>query len=257
MRDNLELLANFSLDCWLLARAVHASQTSPVDGRAWERAIGDLLRLPDFPNRQRGGQSTLFGTPAASGVAHELDLCASGSGRTFLVECKSRASGAMKVDVFFLHEKSLDFYCAQPRRFSHERWWRILVSSTPVSQSVRAVCVSLGVVLIDPIHLPLSVILWTAARPGADMRLREPLLQDVVRLGERALLALQERWRYDTRSAEIRFKPSIIGAKEIQDLLWVQEELGSDILDLYYHYRSESIELREVRLLRTLRSSFE
>ena len=74
---------------------------------------------------------------------------------------------------------------------SRKRAQQCIHQSRRVFESVRAVCVSLGVVLIDPIHLTLSVILWTAARPGADMRLREPLLQDVVRLGERALLALR------------------------------------------------------------------
>lgn len=74
MLHDLELIAEFSLDFWLLARCTHVTGMSPVDGRAWERAIGDLLRRSPLPNRQRAGLTTLFGVAAASGVAHELDV---------------------------------------------------------------------------------------------------------------------------------------------------------------------------------------
>ena len=252
MHDDLDLLADFTLDCWLLARATNGSCISPVEGRVWERAIGDMLRRPELPNRQRAGLTTLFGTPAASGVAHELDACASGGGRTIVVECKSQASGVTKSDAALLHEKSLDFYWAKPQLFSRERWWRILASSTPVSESVQVFCVSLGVVLLDPEHLPLPVVLHTASRPIADMYLREVLLQDAVRLGERALLALQERWVYDALAGDFRLKPTILMPREIRDLLWLQQELGSDILDLYDLHRPGVLELRSERLLQAL-----
>ena len=38
-----------------------------------------------------------------------------------------------------------------------------------------------------------------------------------------------------------------------QDLLWLQEELGSDILDLYDLHRPGTLEHRAEELLRTLR----
>lgn len=253
MRGDLDLLAEFALDCWLLARATRDSCISPVEGRIWERAIGDMLRRPELPNRQRAGLTTLFGTPAASGVAHELDACASGGGRTIVVECKSRTSGATKSDAALLHEKTLDFYCARPELFSQERWWRILASSTPVPESVRVFCVSLSILLVDPEHLPLPMILRTASYPNADMYLREALLQDAVRLGERAQCALQERWAYHKQTKEFRLKPTVLLPKEIRDLLWLQEELGSDILDLYDLHRPRALELRSKRLLQTLR----
>lgn len=253
MRRDLELLAEVALDCWLLARAANGSRASPVDGRVWERAIGDLLRRPDLPNRQRAGVTTLFGTRAASGVAHELDACAAGGGTMIVVECKSQKSGASKADAALFHEKTLDFYCANPRRFSNQRWWRMLVSSTPVSDSVRAFCVSIGLILTDPTYLPLPVVLRMASRPVADLHLREALLQDAVRLGERAQLSLQARWAYDSQTEEIRFKPTTLISKEIRDLLWLQQELGSDILDLYDLHRPCALEKRTEQLLQTLR----
>ena len=253
MTHDLELLSKFSLDSWLLSRSAHHTCMSRVDGRAWERAIGDLLRRAPLPNRQRAGLTTLFGVQAASGVAHELDACAGGGGILMVVECKSQTSGVAKADAALLHEKTLDFFCAEPDRFRSQRWWRVVASSTPVSDSVRAFCVSLGLVLTEPNHLPLPVVLRTASRPGADMHLREALLQDAVRLAERALVPLQDRWRYDAQAEEIRFQPTTLSANEIQDLLWLQKELGSDILDLYELHRPGTLEHRAKELRRTLR----
>lgn len=170
-----------------------------------------------------------------------------------MVECKAQVSGATKGDAALLHQKSLDFYSAKPQQFSLERWWRILASSTPVSDSVRAFSVSLGIVLVESSYVPLPVILRIASRPAADMYLREPLLQDVVHLGERAQLALQARWTYDAQAEEIRIKPTIFGPDEIEELLWLQAELGSDILDHYDLHRPGALELRSERLLQTLR----
>lgn len=253
MPHDLELLAEFSLDSWLLARSTHDTGTPPLDGRAWEGAIGDLLRRAPLPNRQRAGLTTLFGVQAASGVAHELDACAAGGGTLMVVECKSQTSGVTKADAALLHAKTLDFFCAEPGRFRNQRWWRVVASSTPVSDSVRVFCISLGLVLTEPDHLPLPVVLRIASRPGADMHLREALLQDAVRLNERALVPLQDRWRYDAQAEEIRFQPTTLSPNEIQDLLWLQEELGSDILDLYNLRRPGTLQRRAEELLRTLR----
>ena len=253
MSHDLELLAEFSLDSWLLARSTHETRMSPVDGRAWEGAIGDLLRRAPWPNRQRAGLTTLFGVHAASGVPHELDVCAGSGGTLMVVECKSQASGVTKADAALLHEKTLDFFCAEPDRFCSQHWWRVVASSTPVSDSVRAFCISLGLVLTESNHLPLPLVLRIASRPGADMHLREALLQDAVRLAERAVVPLQGRWRYDAHAEEIRFRPATLSPNEIRDLLWLQEELGSDILDLYNLHRPGTLERRAEGLLRTLR----
>jgi len=170
-----------------------------------------------------------------------------------IVECKSQTSGVTKADAALLHAKTLDFFCAEPGRFAGQRWWRVVASSTPVSDSVRTFCVSHGLVLIDPGHLPLPVVLRIASRPSADMHLREALIQDVVRLAERAVVPLQDRWRYDARAEEIRFRPATLSPNDIQDLLWLQGELGSDILDLYEIHRPGMLERRAEGLLRTLR----
>lgn len=250
MRQDLNRLAEFTFDCWLLARG---AKNFSVDGRTWERAVSDLLSFADMPNRQLGGLTTLFATPASSGVRHELDICASGGGRVIIVECKSQIAGITKGDAALIHEKTLDFYYTNPEQFSHERWWRILVSSNPVTHSVRTFCVHLGLILVDPDLLPLSVLLYTASRPVADMHLREPLLQDAIYLGEKAHLALQEKWIFNRQSKKIELDPNVLNSKDIQELLWLQKELGTDILDLYDLHRPGQLERRSQRLCQTLR----
>ena len=146
MPHDLELLAEFSLDSWLMARSIHDTCASPVDGRAWERAIGNLLRRAPLPNPQRARLTTLFGVQAASGVAHELDACAAGGGTLMVVECKSQTLGVTKADAALFHEKTLDFFCAKPGRFRSGYWWRVVAASTLVSDTVRTFCVSLGLV---------------------------------------------------------------------------------------------------------------
>ena len=244
MPSALDLLAELSLDAWLLAQASTESYAQLVDGRVWERAIFSLLRRPGLVRRQGSGETTLFGFPSASGVRHELDAAADGDSCCVIIECKSKAGGVTKADAALFHQKTMDYYCSRPQRVGSEHWWRVIASSSPVSDSVRSFCVHLGVILCDPARLPLPLLVRAAGRPIADLYLREALLQEVVRLGEPALLPMQERWTYERRDNEIRFKPYLWRGGEIGDLLWVQDEMSSDLLDLYDLYRPGLLERR-------------
>ena len=255
MLHDLNFLAEFTLDCWLLARAASNFESPRIDGQRWEQAIADLFQYTTLPNRQRAGLTTLFGVHSASGVPHELDAVASGSGRLIIIECKAQSNGVSKADAALFHEKTLDYYHADLDKYSIEDWWRVLASTTAVSKSVRTFCMKLGIILTDPKRVPLPVVLRTAFQPSADMFLREALLQDAVRLGERALMSLQDRWRYDARKVELRTKPNPLLSNEISDLLWLQEVLGSDILDLYQSYRPDSLKRRTDQISSSLRQS--
>ena len=255
MSHFLNVLAELTLDAWLLARACVDPARSLVDGRAWERGIGDLLWRPGFAHRQGPGTTTLFGLPAASGAAHELDAGAVGQGGSVIVECKSQGHGVTKADAAVFHEKTLDFYCGRPDVLGRERWWRLMVSSSPVTDGVRAFCVQLGVILCDPVRLPLPVVVRTGCHRSADLYFRETLLQEAVRLGEPALMPMQKRWTYDTTTGDIRFRPQVLGASEIEDLLWLQDELGADILDLYDLRYEGLLEKRQRALMDRFRKS--
>lgn len=250
MARALDVLAELTFQAWLLARAADASESS-VDGRVWERTVGDFLRRPGFIHRQGPGESTLFGRLPASGVRHELDACAvDWAGNMVLLECKSQRRGVTKAQAALFHEKTLDFYCARPRNGGSERWWRLIVSSAPVTDdAVRAFCIHLGVILCDPERPPLPMILKIASRPNADMYLREMLLQEVVRMGELALQPMQDRWTYDPVAHDIRFRPQALrNAGEICDLLYLQDTLGQDIYDLYKSHRPDILERQMIRM---------
>lgn len=238
------VLAELTRDAWLLAQAAKDPTGNLVDGRVWERTVGDLLRRPEFSYRQGSGATMLFGHFSASGAGHEIDAAAAGRHGSIILECKSRKGGVTKADAALFHQKLLDFYCSRPWIFGRKRWWRLMVSSSPVSDSVRAFCIQLGLILCDPVRLPLPEVVRIASRPIADMYLQETLLQEMVRMGEVALMPMQDRWTYDPIARDIRFAPCVLNDGEIRDLLWLQDELGSDILDLYDRHRPGLLERR-------------
>jgi hypothetical protein len=80
--------------------------------------------------------------------------------------------------------------------------------------------VNLGLLICDPGRLPLPV-------------LPETLLQEIVRLGERALRPQQERWPYRAHAGEIGFRTDLWKDNEIRDLLWLEDELSGCLLDVY------------------------
>ena len=240
----LDILAEIALDAWLLAQVSDDPSGALVDGRQWERTIGDLLRRPEFSYHQGPGTTTLFGFPPASGIQHEIDAAASGRKGSVILECKSQTCGVSKADSALFHEKTLDFYCARPDTAALERWWGLVVSSSPIPDPVRAFCLQLGLIVCDPARLPLPVVFRTAIRPTADLYLPETLLQEAVRMGEPAMMSMQERWVYDSATCDIQFKPRVLEANEIGDLLWLQDELGSHIIDLYDLYHPGLLETR-------------
>ena len=252
MTDYPDVLAEIALDVWLLSREGVRSTSVLAEGRVWERAIGRILRRDDFTRHQDVGETSLFGHGSASGVAHEIDAAASGRNCSVIVECKSKVGGATKADLALFHEKTLDFYFERPHAVGNQRWWRFVISSSPVADSVRAFGIQLGLVVCDPAYLPLPTILWTACRPNADQHLRERLLEEAVRMGESALMPMQRRWAWDPDTGDIRIKPKPLKSSEIDDLVWLQAELGSDIIDIY-HRRPGYLKVRLSELRKAIK----
>jgi hypothetical protein len=246
---SLDLLANFALDTWLLARFSPQLGGALLDGTTWQRTIAGLLHLPGFMRRQGPGSLTLFGVTSASGVPHEIDSAADSWRGSFIVECKATAGGISKADAALFHHKVMDFYARKIETAAHERWWRFLCGTTPTQWAARATAISLGLLVCDPGRIPLPVLVRAASRPMADMHLPEALLQEIVRLGERALCPQQARWPYHVRSGEISFNPGYWSDEEIKDLLWLEDELSGRLLDLYEKHRPGSLERRATELI--------
>jgi hypothetical protein len=245
----LDLLADFTLDTWLLARFSQDSGGTPLDGRAWERAVAGLLHRPCFTRRQGPGSLTLFGLGSSSGVRHEIDGAADGWRGSFIVECKATATGITKADAAIFHWKIMDYYQRKIGTAFQEKWWGILCGTAPTSLAARGSAVSMGLLVCDPNRLPLPVLVRVASKPTADAHLPETMLQEIVRLGERALCCHQHRWPYRVQSREISFKPNHWTDTDIKDLLWLEDELSGCLLDLYEKYYPGLLERRAAKLV--------
>lgn len=255
MRGSLDFLAEFTFDVWLVAKFSPQLGAAMLEGRTWERTVACLLYRPGFTRRQGPGNQSLFGSTSASGVRHEIDGAADGWRGSFIVECKATAGGISKADAALFHFKVMDFYQEKIATASSEKWWRILCGTTPTPSAARAAAISLGLLVCDPGRLPLPVLVRAAGRPAADMHLPELLLQEIVRLGGRALWPQQDRWPYRVHSGEITFKPSHWRDNEIKDLLWLEDELSGCLLDLYEKCRPGALEHRAMALMYRARKS--
>jgi len=245
----IDLLADFSLDVWLAAKFLPRLGSGPLDGRTWERAVAGLLHRPGLTSRQGPGTLNLFGSQSSSGVRHEIDGAADSWRGSLLVECKATASGITKSDAAVFHWKIMDYYQKIIGLACREQWWGLLCGTVATAPSARASAVSMGLIVCDSGRLPLPVLFRAARRPGADMHLPEVLLQEVVRLGERALRCHQERWPYRERSRDIAFDPHRWSDGDIQDLLWLEDELSGCLLDLYEKRRPGLLEQRATELV--------
>lgn len=242
-------LAQITLDAALLAQ--RARGAGLPDGRAWERAIGQLLCRPGMRIIQRAGLHMLFGLRSASGASHELDAAAAGCGRTYLVEAKATLTVG-KADIACFELKVTDFYFARWRRVATASWMPILVCAAPATDSMRRLCVARSIVLCDPERLPLPVLLHHAAHPRSAAQLPDTLRQEILRLAPRALEPLQRRYIPDLAAGELRLRPFTYAAEEIDDLLWLQGELTDEVLDRYDRLVPGALERRGARLYSAL-----
>lgn len=249
MGGSLDLLADFTLDVWLVAKYSPQRGGLVLDGRTWERAVAGLLHRPGLTRRQGPGSVTLFGSVSSSGVQHEIDGAADSWRGSLIIECKATAGGISKADAALFHCKVMDFYQKKMITASGEKWWRFLCGSTPTTLPSRATALSLGLLICDPGRLPLAVLVRAASRPAADIHLPESLLQEIVRLGERALRPQQERWLYSSQTKAITFNPWHRSENDINDLLWLEDELSGCLLDLYDKRRPGLLEHRASGLI--------
>jgi hypothetical protein len=249
MVRSLDLLAHFTLDVWLVAKYAPQLGGLVLDGRAWERTVAGFMHRPGFTRRQGPGSLTLFGSASASGVQHEIDGAADSRRGSLIVECKATANGISKGDAALFHCKVMDFYQKKIITTSREKWWRVLCGTTPTPMPVRATALSLNLLICDPGRLPLAVLMRAASQPAADMHLPEQLLQEIVRLGERALCPQQERWPYSHLEQQITFNPMHWNESDISDLLWLEDELSGCLLDLYNKQRPGALKRRATNLI--------
>jgi hypothetical protein len=245
-----DLLAEIALDAFLAAR--YCVGDGLPEGRSWERAAGTLLHRPGVTRRQYAGLTTLFGSPSLSGCAHELDAIGSGWRGCVLFECKALSGGVAKTDVATFHLKTFDFYCGQLDTAAREHWWRLLISASPASDAIRALCFQMGIILCDPQRFPLPVLLRAAGHPAGDEVLPAMKLRELLRLAETPCQPMQEQWWII--GDEVRCRPIRWSRQEMTDLLWLQDELSDDLFDAYDQHAPGRLERRIDQLTAAIRA---
>ena len=161
-----------------------------------------------------------------------------GQGTEVCAWIESKARNTLdKSDVAVFYIKCFDLYreaaSEHPEQTAKGRWWSLLVSSEPTDEAVRKTCCDLGVVVCDPQRLPLPALLYAVSRPNADDYLSEVHLRELVRLAEPACAPMQQRWRLDTDKREVSLSLDHMNSTEIADLLFLQDELTEDFLDVF------------------------
>jgi hypothetical protein len=250
-------LTSVCFDAWLLCSHAHPGDDGLPDGRLWERAVANVLTTTGFHHRQGPGQTTLLGSRSSSSVGHELDAVGRMLGprtgrwdKTVILEAKA-VTTLPKAEIINFEAKVWDFYLARLDAEATASWHPILVSAGSVATPLRRLCAQRGVVLIEPSRFPLPVLLWFAARPGADMKLPAALLSECVRLGQRAVATVQERWPVQP-DGTIAFDPKWWMGTTLPDLDYVHKELSAAVLDLYDTDAPGTLEARAASLVARL-----
>lgn len=81
------------------------------------------------------------------------------------------------------------------------------------------------IIIIEPVRLPLPLLLWSACRPSADIWLPDALRAEAHRLGLRAVATTQDRWPTQP-DGSVSFDPSWWSGTALPDLSYVHDELS-------------------------------
>ena len=86
---------------------------------------------------------------------------------------------------------------------------------------------------VDPELIPLPVLLRMAARPLADEYFTDAILSEFVRLAESACSSMEVRYIPDGPD-HLRFDIRRFSRRDLNDLLWLQKTISSDLLELVH-----------------------
>jgi hypothetical protein len=245
----MKTLAKICLDATLLAQ--RAEGEALPDGYAFQRAVAQLLRMPGMRCVQAAGLTRLWGFESASGAPHELDAAARMTPEAYVIEAKAGGS-VSKADLAVFELKLTDFYFGRWRELTNQRWHPILICAAPPGDSLRRLAAHRGVVLCDPERLALPVIYHHATHPTSTGALPDQLVSELKRLVPRALETLQDRYRGDPSEGVLRLRPDGYTADELDDLLFIQDELTDEVLARYDRLAPGRLERRGAELARAL-----
>lgn len=245
----MRTLAKICLDATLLAQ--RAEGESLPDGYAFQRTVAQVLRVPGMRRVQAAGLTTLWGFESASGARHELDAAARLAPDAYIIEAKAGGS-VSKADLAVFEMKLTDVYFGRWRELLNQRWHPILVCAAEPGESLRLLAAHRSITLCDPERLALPVLYHHATHPTSAGALPEQLVSELKRLVPRALQSLQERYRGDPAEGVLRLRPDPYTADEVEDLLFIQDELTDEVLARYDRLAPGHLERRGAELARAL-----
>lgn len=245
---NDEALPKICEALYLLARFYPPAMSSCSRGRLWERWVARTLSAAGAWIRQAPGCLTLFGSRSASGLRHELDGGGACNSWTAVLEAKAYGDrGPSKMDLCFFDRKTFDLYVARRRAGEQGPHYRIMASTQPFDAALLKYCYLYGIVAVDPGLIPLPVLLRMASRPMAGSYFSDGVLAELVRLGEPACGAIEQRFVPDGPN-HLTFDLRILQESDLADLLWLHQTVSSDLLEIvdveapgYYEQRAEEL----------------
>lgn len=245
----MDWVAAFCEATYMLARFHPPRLAGWLGGRQWERWASMTLTPAGAWMRQGPGSLTLFGRPAASGLSHELDgagICDRG---TLITEAKAYGrSSPTKADVMLFDRKTFDLFLQRRRGGEAGPHWRVLVSASPIHEHLRKYCYLYGIVAVEPDVIPLPILLRMASRAIAEQYFSDVILGELVRLGEPASGPLEARYVPDGPN-HLRFDLRTFNVGALNDLLWLQQTMTADLLELVDEERPGYFEDRADELL--------
>ena len=238
-----DMLCLFVRDAYVLTR--HGRHS---DGRLFEAALAEIANLLGFYNVQGPGGLTLFGTPAASKLRHELDLAMAAPGVLGLAEAKDLQHGVGKNDVMVFLMKTFDYYLAKLSEGRRDPMWRLLISATPVEHSLAVFCIQHGVIVVDPTFLPLPLLLRFVDRPEAEQLFDDAQLAEAVRLFEPACMPLERI--FVPKDGVLTIGLDRFFGDEANDARWLAIRMSEDILLEMASQSSEDLLWKRAQSLR-------
>ena len=219
-----DLLCRFALNAHILTK-----YGEPPDGRVFEAALVEIARFIGVPTVQGPGRVSLFGTPAASKLRHELDLAMIAPGMLGIAEAKDRSDGVGKNDVMVFLQKSFDYYLSRIAQASQSSTWRFLVSATPVDPDLCVYCIQQGVIVVDPTFIPIPSLLRFVGQPEAEYVFSDIELAEAVRLFEPACLPLEGVFARQAKGLHLDLERFF--GREANDAHWLAGQMTTDILE--------------------------
>lgn len=161
------VLGAFALvSCWEEGRLA-----GPARGRALEQAFYRLCAFAGLRLTERAGSRTVRGVRSASGMQHESDAVIVSADMTLHVEMKSLFGDVPKNDLMLFNQKGIDFILSDAREIRSRPFYRLFLTTTPLSFEARRFAAIWGISVVEPDRLPLAVLHWLV---GSDIELGFP-----------------------------------------------------------------------------------